>query len=202
MRNGKWHIINYFRDFVNNDSVETIKLAINPAAVYQSTINEIDLFFLCAEGIRFSDSSSFHINQSFSIVDAVENENDNSLKGLDKMYVAFFNGKNGDNSFAFPLVSVGDDIYGIVNYDVGYNFRLSLSLQNNSEYTLGYILNSIAKYNSKIEYTFYFIDSNLPDLNQIFIINGKKYIAKEFQQEFKVNMQSSVIKGVFYEYVD
>ena len=125
MRNGKWHIINYFRDFVNNDSVETIKLAINPAAVYQSTINEIDLFFLCAEGIRFSDSSSFHINQSFSIVDAVENENDNSLKGLDKMYVAFFNGKNGDNSFAFPLVSVGDDIYGIVKYDVGYNFRLS-----------------------------------------------------------------------------
>ena len=67
---------------------------------------------------------------------------------------------------------------------------------------MGYILYSIAKYNSKIEYTFYFIDSNLPDLNQIFIINGKKYIAKEFQQDIKVNMQSSVIKGVFYEYVD
>ena len=205
-RNNKWHIINYFRDFIDNDTVDKIILAIKPAAVFKTVMDEffssMEFLALCSEGVIFDDGTTFHTQQSFNIVSAVENKDKDKKEGLKDMFVTFFNGTSGSNLASIPLVSPADASYNETNYEFSHNERLSLSLQTDSEYTLGYILNSIAKYNSKIEYTFYFIDSNLPDLNQIFIINGKKYIAKEFQQEFKVNMQSSVIKGVFYEYVD
>ncbi len=76
--------------------------------------------------------------------------------------------------------------------------KMSLSLKDVCENSLGHLYRNIPSYHSNRKYIIRFLAAVLPDVKQIFLIRNQRYVCRKLTVTYTMNADSFVHEGEFY----
>jgi len=117
-----------------------------------------------------------------------EGDQDKSVEYYDKLYVAFWDGKN----YLTNYLPCPQTDRCMMNNDWSFvKTNYSLRLNNRGEYG--------TRIEGKQKYKYSFISSSIPNPRAVFYIQGQRYLCSQLTVSFKEDGRSQLIKGVFYK---
>lgn len=191
------------RKINTSEDAQYKELGIVPVCIDHVSDTVGDCVFL--ECGTYGDIEDNDENQTLAVNTLIDGEPEQKEEYFDKIYVAFWDGNTGvqnlSNTKKYPLPWI-DNIW-IDQYGNKYMSHMdeqedySLRLKSN-------LTNTYAKLKHKIDqskkFTFKFLvsDSYIPDVQSVFLIHGKKYLAEKITATFSEEGMSQLVKMVAY----
>jgi len=119
-----------------------------------------------------------------------EGDQDKSVEYFDKLYVAYWNGKNYLTNY-LPCPQTDRCMMNPNWTFVKTNYSLRLRDYSENKHQI----------EGRQKYKFSFLSSSIPNPRAVFYIHGQKYLCSQLTVSFKEDGRSQLIKGVFYKLV-
>lgn len=187
----------YDEKYYENTKVE--EMGIVPVCIDHTSDTYGDCVFL--ECGSYGDVEDFDSNQSFAVNMLAEGEKEQKKEYFDKLYVGYWDGRGPTERSSFLPIPWIDNIYmdhlsnihmNAPTPQMDFSMRLRNNRNKNSRLT--------HEVGERIKYTFKFISTNgiIPDVQSVFIIHGKRYLAEKITATFSENGMSQLLKMVAY----
>ena len=191
------------RNINKNEDAQVTELSIVPVCIDHCDMNIGDCVFL--ECGTYGDKEDDDENQTLVVNTLIDGEPEKKEEYFDKMYVAYWDGylnlQNWGDTHYYPLPWI-DNIY----VDMLGNCQYS-HMDEQEDYSLrlkGKLVNCMSTTTHRIDqsqkFTFKFLvkAGMLPDVQSIFYIHGKRYLAEKITATFSEEGMSQLVKMVAY----
>lgn len=202
--------VNLFANLIRDedDNEVDVSLKIVPAKMVQYDIGQ----YTYSEGADYDKKSlivnvpyaaytkEFFSDQTFSIQDAIDGNNDNLKENKDIMELAIYDGEHQIKTddyvglYPFPFTDYSQTVPNQQDTFSEY----SMSLNDLCEKSIGHQIAEITPIHTDIVHTIQFKRPWIPKLNRIYIINNKRYVAQKFEAKITNKAMNPLIEGTFY----
>lgn len=195
------------RECNTKENAQYTELGIVPVCIDHCS-NEIgDCVFL--ECGTYGDTEKEDENQSLVVNVIKDGEPQQKEEFYDKIYVAYWDGnqdvQNASNTNKYPLPWIDNlwvDMFGNLTHthmqeDDNLTLRLKSKLTNDYFKT-----KHIIDQSKKFTFKFLAKDGKLPDVQSVFIIHGKRYLAEKLTATFTENGMSQLVKMTAYRIIN
>lgn len=194
------------RESAKKEDAQYTEIGIVPVCIDHCDMTVGDCVFL--ECGTYGDSDDANEDQTLAVNMLMDGEPEKKEQYFDKLFVGFwdrnYNVQNHNGSHYYPIPWIDNihvDVFSnlsITHMDQyeDYSMRLKGGLINQ---------NAVAKHriDQSMKFTFSFIvkDGKIPDVQSIFYIHGKKYLAEKISATFTEDGMSQLLKMVAYRMV-
>lgn len=191
------------RNINRKEDAQVTELSIVPVCIDHCDMVVGDCVFL--ECGTYGDVEDNDENQTLAVNTLIDGEPEKKEEYFDKIYVGFWDGylnlQNWGDTHYYPIPWIDNvyfDMFSNYNHthmdeQEDYSMRLKGSLVN-------YRCAVRHKIDQSIKFTFKFLvkDGTLPDVQSIFYIHGKRYLAEKITATFTEDGMSQLVKMVAY----
>lgn len=191
----RYQPVNRFGPYILKDNADgdVTEIDIVPACIdYAGATNGDMLFLECGE--LDSDSADDNDDQTYAINVLNGGEQDKQEEFFDKVYFAFWDGqinRYGTTYLPHPIVDAyefeADGTFSLSNYTCAIQDDAN---QDDKKAYYGV--------DQTVKYTFQFLSDTIPNVQSIFFIHGKKYLAEKITATFSEDGMSHLLKMVCY----
>lgn len=212
--------VHMFGDYISNEnSDEKTELKICPVAI---DIHDSKLH----SRYKTNWSRTYHYTMEITLKDERKTGNKNvsvwegitdGTEGMDdtppedRLQVFFFAGstycgKMNDCELWYPNPWTDYDYMRVYEdhqaVDQRPSWSLSMDEHNSAEFSMSHLHISQSKIKSPAAHTFRFLSSTPPDVSQVFLIKGKKYLCEKVEYDITDDGMDTLMTGYFYEIIE
>lgn len=194
----RYQNVNMFREKVFDEKAQNTELNIVPAWIDYTNNTKGDMLFIeCGTLDDDTEDEESNVDQTSVANRIIAGEKERRKEFFDKLYVGFWDGNIDRYAPYMPHPFVDKVDFKADNTFVSGSYSMRLSGIQAPP-----IRQTKHQVEQKYKYSFTFLADAIPEINNIFVIHGKRYLAEKITATFTEDGMSQLMKMVAYRLND